>query len=168
MIFPIGGGYVTEAGPVFQRRDSVDTCTRIVEFCAGHRVMGHENKCSNLHGHQYKVELHASGPIDGIGRIVDFSVLKLTIGHWIEHHWDHGFLLHCKDDEAIRRIVDFVTRDGHKQKHYLFDDNPTAENLASFLLHKICPKLLEHSAVRVVKVVVWETPNCYATAELDA
>ena len=53
------------------------TCTRKIHFCAGHRVMHHENKCATAHGHNYYVELIAEAPsLDESGRVVDFSVLK--------------------------------------------------------------------------------------------
>lgn len=29
------------------------TCTRRLQFCAGHRVLGHEGKCARPHGHNY-------------------------------------------------------------------------------------------------------------------
>ena len=42
--------------------------------------------------------------------------------------------------------------------------NPTAENLAFYLLHKVCPEELIHTGVTVTHVRVWETENCYADA----
>ena len=44
--------------------------------------------------------------------------------------------------------------------------NPTAENMAHFLLTEICPAVLKMTEVTVTKVEVWETENCYAIAEL--
>jgi 6-pyruvoyltetrahydropterin/6-carboxytetrahydropterin synthase len=144
------------------------TCTRIIEFCAGHRVLGHENKCAHLHGHQYKVEITAEGGQDAIGRVVDFSVIKEAIGGWIDQHWDHGFLLNASDP-AVGYFSTFVPRNGQVQKHYLFMGNPTAENIAKLLLTGIAPTQLKaHGAdhITVVKVKVWETPNCFAIAKL--
>jgi 6-pyruvoyltetrahydropterin/6-carboxytetrahydropterin synthase len=40
--------------------------------------------------------------------------------------------------------------------------NPTAENLAKYLLWEVCPKLLKGAGVIVYKVVFRETDNCYA------
>ncbi|MBF0198688.1 MAG: 6-carboxytetrahydropterin synthase, partial [Planctomycetes bacterium] len=45
--------------------------------------------------------------------------------------------------------------------------NPTAENLAYYLLHEVCPKELKGMGVIVHKVVLWETENCYAEVDLD-
>lgn len=140
------------------------TCTRKLQFCAGHRVMGHENKCAHLHGHNYIVHVTAQADnLDSVGRIVDFSVLKKEVGEWIEINWDHGFLLNEKDHEAVNLIKGFM--DGN-QKLYLLDENPTAENIATFLVN-LGNKLLKDYGINVVKVLVWETPNCYAEANLD-
>src|SRR5262249_14498003 len=59
----------TKTGPV--------TCTRLLQFDAGHRVYQHEGKCANLHGHRYTAEITAQAEaLDKIGRVIDFSVLK--------------------------------------------------------------------------------------------
>ncbi len=141
----------------------VVTCTRKIQFCAGHRVMGHENKCVHLHGHNYEVHITAQGQShDNVGRVIDFSVLKGEIGSWIERQWDHGFLLWEKDVTAIETIKGFL--DGG-QKLFIFPDNPTAENLASYIL-RLGNDLMADKRISIVKVVVWETPNCYAEASL--
>lgn len=144
---------------------STVTCTRKIQFCAGHRVMGHENKCAHLHGHNYIVHITAQAEtLDKIGRIVDFSVLKNIIGEWIETNWDHGFLLYDKDVEAVELIEKFLNG---KQKYFLLSSNPTAENIASFILN-LGNNLLKDEGIKIVKIVVWETPNCYAEASLEA
>ena len=50
---------------------------RQVKFCAGHRLLGHEGKCANLHGHNYLIQFHVTGnEIDELGRVVDFGVIN--------------------------------------------------------------------------------------------
>jgi len=100
--------------------------------------------------------------LDGIGRVVDFSVLKGEVGSWIEQQWDHGFLLWEKDSEAIETLKGFINGG---QKLFIFPDNPTAENLASYIL-RLGNDVMADKRIRIVKVVVWETPNCYAEAVL--
>jgi 6-pyruvoyltetrahydropterin/6-carboxytetrahydropterin synthase len=140
---------------------SAVTCTRKIQFCAGHRVMGHENKCAHLHGHNYEVHVTAEAEVlDGIGRVLDFSVLKDRLGGWIEDHWDHGFLLWDQDNAAISALEGFLNG---QQKLFLFPENPTAENLAAYILN-LGNELLADGHIRIVKAVVWETPNCYAEA----
>ena len=141
------------------------TCTRKIHFCAGHRVYQHESKCAHPHGHQYCAEITATASdLDHLGRIIDFSVLKDSIGSWIDRNWDHGFLLWQDDPlESIWR--------SHEAfggcKWYMMPTNPTAENIAKHLLHDICPMLLDGFDVTVIKVRIDETPNCYAEASLE-
>ncbi len=130
---------------------------RKLDFCAGHRVVGHEGKCKNLHGHQYQIEVHATAPdLDSLGRVIDFSVLKDRVGSFIDKEWDHGFLLWNKDSEALQAMA-IITG----QKIFLLPYNPTAENIARFLLQS-CRSLLNSSGVSVYKIVCHETPNCRA------
>lgn len=137
------------------------TCTRRIQFCVGHRVYGHESKCSNLHGHNYVVLFTARGvdeALDALGRVIDFSVLKEKLGGWIECHWDHGFVLWDEDQEAI----DAVKSVGG-QKLYLLPYNPTAENLADHLLG-VSSGELHGTGVQVIEIEIWETENCKAVA----
>ena len=138
--------------------------TRRIDFCAGHRVKGHESKCANLHGHNYSVFITASAPeLDSVGRVVDFSVLKETIGAWIDSHFDHGFILHTDDALAIELVSGFSTENLKKQKLFLLPYNPTAENIARYICEVVAPDLLEgYPEITVTKVVVQETPNCAA------
>ncbi len=137
-------------------------CIRRVWFCAGHRVWGHENKCAWLHGHNYLAVFHASATrLDDIGRVIDFSVLKNRLGGWIEEHWDHGFILH-RDDREARRAVESLA----DQRVFLLDVNPTAENLAAYLLHTVAPEVMAGTGVVITRVVVWETNNSSAEASL--
>lgn len=138
------------------------TAMRRLNFCAGHRVLNHEGKCATPHGHEYTVYIHAeSDGLDAIGRVIDFSVLKDRIGGWIEANWDHRFLCNAEDWRllgALRRVA--ADEGGRDPWEAPF--NPTAEEIARFLLETVCPSALEGTGVRVVRVEVWETPNCKA------
>jgi 6-pyruvoyltetrahydropterin/6-carboxytetrahydropterin synthase len=130
--------------------------------------MGHENKCAHLHGHNYVVHLEARAllGLDSVGRVVDFSVLKDLVGGWIDDNWDHGFIFHRQDEAVMKALGEFEVESGVKQKWFALDRNPTAENLASYLLHCVCPQLLGQRSVQVIRVVVEETENCSAEARL--
>jgi 6-pyruvoyltetrahydropterin/6-carboxytetrahydropterin synthase len=137
------------------------TCTRRLTFEAGHRVYLHESKCANLHGHSYKIEIEASAPeLDDIGRIIDFSVLKSAVGGWIDDKWDHGFLLFEDDNVAFTSVTSMSS----SQKVFVLPYNPTAENIARYLLEVVCPSVLTGTGVTVNRVVVHETENCKAEA----
>jgi len=137
-------------------------CTRRIQFCAGHRVHNHESRCKNFHGHNYVAFFEAQAPeLDPLGRVIDFSVLKESIGGWIDQYWDHGFL-YWKDDREAHEVLRLVAG----QKLYVMPTNPTAENMAHYLLTTICPRQLSlvSSSVVVRKVIIWETENCFAEA----
>ena len=125
-------------------------CTRRLTFCAAHRLMGHEGGCANLHGHNYTVEVTATGDLDPVGRVVDFAEIKQGIGGWIDANWDHGFI-HRQDDPLATLVGGKV---------FALAGNPTAENMAEFLLNWVAPLVLP--GVTVTRVRVWETETSYA------
>lgn len=134
------------------------TCTRRLTFETGHRVLGHEGKCINPHGHSYKLFLTAiSTGLDNLGRVIDFSVLKDILGKWIDDNLDHAFIIYDKDIE----LKEFYKRN-HNYKHYIMNTNPTAENIALHLLNDICPILLKYTNVQIIHIKLYETENCYA------
>lgn len=138
------------------------TCTRRLEFDAAHRVMRHESKCRNLHGHRYAVEVTVTAPeLDGLGRVVDFGVIKERLGEWIDREWDHQTIL-WEEDKALGTAIEAETG----QKIAYLPMNPTVENLAKYLLETVCPALFAPPLV-VTGVKIWETPNCSAEASHD-
>ena len=136
------------------------TVYRKFEFDAGHRLMGHESRCVYLHGHRYRVTVQVEPEVglDTIGRVIDFSVIKDTLGAWLDHNWDHQMILNSADTDAIEAVSRFC-RYGSP---YLLPYNPTAEYLAKYLIEEICPALFKNVPVQVVKITVDETPNCSA------
>lgn len=132
-------------------------CIRRIQFCAGHRVLGHEGKCANPHGHQYGLEVVAvSEGLDSLGRVIDFSVLKDRIGSWIDENFDHGFLVNEQDLELYAALSSVKPN-----KIYVCKFNPTAENIAKFLLEEVCPVLMTGTGVNVIAITLHETPNCF-------
>ncbi len=138
------------------------TAVRRVQFCAGHRVLGHEGPCGQFHGHNYVVFFHAAAEaLDDLGMVVDFNVLKVRLGGWIQQHWDHGFICHHRD-EAARQALAAISG----QKLFLLEANPTAENMARYLLEKVGPQQLGGTGVQLVRVILWETENCHVEVDL--
>jgi 6-pyruvoyltetrahydropterin/6-carboxytetrahydropterin synthase len=139
------------------------TIMRRIKFCAGHRLYKHESKCAFFHGHNYVADFYVhSEEMDSVGRVIDFSVLKTQFKGWIDDNWDHGFLLLDTDDNAINAIKQVVPC-----KYYLLPYNPTAENMARYLLEEVCPKILSPLGVSAAKVVIWETDEAFAEASID-
>lgn len=135
---------------------------RYHDFCAGHRVVGHENKCAHIHGHNYRVHFKVvAEDLDSIGRVIDFSVIKSRLCQWLEDNFDHKFLMYKRDPllEDFKKIVpkDLV----------VVDFNPTAENIAKYLVNEIAPLRLLGTRCKLVKCVVEETRKCKATYEIE-
>lgn len=148
------------------------SAVRYHDISCGHRVSGHEGKCANLHGHEYRIHFHCEGELDGIGRVLDFSVIKQKLCMWLEENWDHKFLAWEKD-EAFRELSELVSKYSFPARTRftaaLLGDsivwvpfNPTAENIAQYLVEVIGPQLLVGTGVRVTKCVVEETRKCAA------
>jgi len=134
----------------------VTTITRRFEWDAAHRVLGHEGKCRYLHGHRYRADVEVSSPsLDGIGRVIDYSVLKEVVGGWIDQWWDHNAILH-NDDPLLKHGEVF---DGRPP--WVMGANPTAENLARALFEQ-AEEMLVEKGLTVQSVRVYETPNCWA------
>ncbi len=136
------------------------TITRRLEWDAAHRVLRHESKCATLHGHRYVALVTCTAPsLDDCGRIIDFGVVRERVGTWIDDNWDHTTLV----NRADYSLVAFTSMDelNGKRKAYVFDGEPTAENIATNLL-AIARTLLEGTGVTVTAVEVFETPNCSA------
>lgn len=135
---------------------------RYHDFCAGHRVVGHESKCANLHGHNYRIHFHCEaeqGELDKVGRVIDFSVIKSTVCEWLENNWDHRMLLWTEDPYKMSlTIVDHSI--------VIVPFNPTAENMAEHLLTEVCPNLLQPLGIQVTKIQIDETRKCSVTCEV--
>ena len=140
------------------------TIMRRVKFCAGHRLHRHGGKCEFFHGHNYVADFYVTADeVDDVGRVIDFADLKRLFKGWLDEHWDHGFVLNEADENGIQAI-----KQVEPSKYYVLPNNPTAENMASYLLNEVCPRLLADTGVTATKVVIWETDESFAEASLDS
>lgn len=139
------------------------TATRKLEWDAAHRVLKHESKCATLHGHRYVALVTCTADeLDGCARVIDFGVIRDIVGKWIDDNWDHTTLVNRADHDLIA----FTTADylnNSKRQPYVFEGEPTAENIAIHLLG-VARSLLAMTGVFVTTVEVFETPNCSAKA----
>ena len=116
-------------------------------FSSAHQLRGYKGKCENLHGHNYKIEIYARGrELDNIGLLVDFVELKAAA------------------DEVVRYL-------DHRNINELppFDRelNPSAENLARYILERVASACGGDGRVQVYKVRCFETPTSVATYQID-
>jgi 6-pyruvoyltetrahydropterin/6-carboxytetrahydropterin synthase len=89
------------------------------------------HKCSRLHGHSFRVEVHVEGPVQSeAGWVIDFADIK-TAFNPIHDQLDHYYL---NEIEGL--------------------SNPTSENLAIWIWKRLSPTLSGLS-----KIVVRETCN---------
>ena len=134
------------------------TCTKRLEWDAAHRVTQHGGKCANLHGHRWAAEITVVGETGPEGMVLDFGVIKATIGRWIDEKWDHAMLASDRDQNIIQLCKDF------DWKVYVFPFEPTAENLAECLREVAARQIGEASGLKVDSVRICETPTSWATA----
>lgn len=119
--------------------------TRTYFFEAAHYLPevpdGH--KCKRDHGHNYQVDVSVGGVVDKTGFIIDFWEL----------------------DKIVDPIVFIV--DHHKLNDIEGLENPTAENIAAWFIHKINTKLGGiPGKFSVSKVRVYETQFCWAEVSI--
>jgi 6-pyruvoyltetrahydropterin/6-carboxytetrahydropterin synthase len=104
---------------------------KIFTIEAAHRLpnLPAEHKCSRLHGHSFRIELHVSGPVaEPEGWIMDFAEIGRAFQPLYEQ-LDHHYLNEIPGLE-----------------------NPTSENLARWIWQRLKPAL-----PALTKVVVRET-----------
>lgn len=120
------------------------------------------------------------GKLDDVGRVIDFSVVKTTLCQWLEDNWDHKFL-HWEKDLLIDGLKNLVSQDwkmssrpsiteldGDAFFHSLvaLPFNPTAENLAAYMVEVIGPQLLDEHGVQLVECTIEETSKCHVNYSL--
>jgi len=141
------------------------TITRKLEFDAGHRIPDHKSQCRNLHGHRYTLEITLTGAViseegsSDNGMIMDFSDVKALAKQHLVDVWDHAFIVYAKD-AGLRQFLESIP--GHKT--VVIDSIPTVENLAqvAFSILKSVYRDRYGTGLRLHKLVLHETPNCWA------
>lgn len=132
---------------------------RYHDISCGHRVHGHEGKCRNLHGHNYRIHFTCvaeDGALDGVGRVIDFSQVKARLCMWIEEHWDHRFLI-WEEDPMKAHLLEL------DPTVVVVPFNPTAENIAQYLVEVVGPAQLAGTGIKLSEVMVEETMKCFAS-----
>lgn len=147
------------------------TAERYHDISCGHRVVGHETKCRHLHGHNYRVTFVCTADdLDGIGRVIDFSVIKERLCMWLEDNWDHKFL--AWEHDPVLKQMEYAMLDCDHSTDFAesmvwLPFNPTAENMAQYLVEVIGPQQLAGTGVILASVNVQETRKCSSTFILE-
>jgi 6-pyruvoyltetrahydropterin/6-carboxytetrahydropterin synthase len=114
----------------------------VTRFAAAHQLKMVSQKCENLHGHNWKVEVRVAGEkLNSAGVLVDFGELKKHVAEIITE-LDHRFLNETE----------------------FFNNNtpPSSENIA-FYIAKGLEKKLNGADARVTRVSAWESDDACAT-----
>ncbi len=118
-------------------------------FAAAHAIRGHAGECRHLHGHNYRVRVHAAAErLDDLGMVVDFADLKEVVGE----------VLAPFDHRVINEVPPFDRR------------NTTAELIAEFVGREVGTRLAARTEgrVHVARVEVWENETACAVFEPPA
>ena len=123
-----------------------------IEFCYGHRLLGHPGRCRHAHGHNAVAEVEVrAASLDALGMVRDFAEVEGVVRAWVDRELDHKMILKRGDPlvEALRSVGEPVC---------VIDANPTAERIAR-LVHDAAAD----AGLPVVRVTLWETPSSFAT-----
>ena len=122
-----------------------------------------QNKCVNLHGHSYVLEVTVgSDVLSEQDMVMDFYHVKNALKDLIDEI-DHSFIIDVSDP-MYPELRDVAQKFG-AMKIFPVDFCPTAEALAKFFYDHLTKKLEEVGLlgeVKVVKVVLWETATSKA------
>ncbi|MEK7683764.1 MAG: 6-carboxytetrahydropterin synthase QueD [Nitrospirota bacterium] len=110
-------------------------------FAAAHQLRGYKGKCEQLHGHNWKVQVHVvAEKLNDIDIAIDFHDLKELLDEVVAP-LDHSFL---------NDIFPFTEK------------NPSSENIAKWIYDSLNKKLPDEH-VQVSAVTVWESETTAAT-----
>ncbi len=110
-------------------------------FAAAHQLRMVADKCENLHGHNWKIEVYVKGDkLNDAGILMDFGEIK--------HH-----------------VADIMTVLDHKFLNELEifpNGNPSSESIARYIADTLQAKI-DDPAIAVARVTAWESDNASAT-----
>ena len=129
-------------------------------FDSAHFLSDYEGKCSNIHGHRWRVEIEVQsetlvngGQLDGM--VIDFGDLKRDVKDMVDFY-DHSLII---QKETMRKeTLNCLIEDGFKLIEVKF--RPTAENLAAFFFN-----CMKEKGYNVKRATVYETPTNSAAYE---
>jgi 6-pyruvoyltetrahydropterin/6-carboxytetrahydropterin synthase len=129
-------------------------------FDSAHFLSHYEGKCSNIHGHRWRVvveiqseTLIQEGNFEGM--VMDFSDIKKDIKALVDE-LDHALII---QKDSLRDVTkQCLLEDGFKIIEV--DFRPTAEHLAAYFYQQ-----MENKGYDMKRVTVYETPNNSAIYE---
>jgi len=114
----------------------------VTHFAAAHQLKMVAEKCENLHGHNWKIEICVAGKnLNNAGVLIDFGELKQHVSVIMEG-LDHKFL---NDLDAFKHSFP-----------------PSSENIAYYIA-KTLQTMINSAEIKVTRVTAWESENACAT-----
>lgn len=130
------------------------TVKAVAHFDSAHFLSGYDGKCSNIHGHRWKIEvvcysenLPESG--EKRGMVVDFSDLKKSLKE-IADNLDHALIY--ESNTLKKTTEEALLSEGFHIIPVSF--RPTAENFAKYIYDEMTKK-----GFKILKTAVYETPE---------
>ncbi|WP_294152817.1 6-carboxytetrahydropterin synthase [uncultured Clostridium sp.] len=127
-----------------------------VQFDMAHYLSGYDGKCSNIHGHRYRLiaqigseNLQSEGQCRGM--VDDFSNFKNAL-KTIENTFDHKLVI--EDNEDGRKLAEKLRELPNDFDIYFVDYRPTAEEMSRDIFNR-----LKAMGLAVCEVELFETPN---------
>jgi 6-pyruvoyltetrahydropterin/6-carboxytetrahydropterin synthase len=119
-------------------------------FEAAHRLIrNYEGKCTNNHGHSWRVRLYIEAIVlDNRDMVIDFQETKV-LKQWIDETLDHATLL-WEQDPMCKYIQD------SGQRIFVTKSNPTSEYMAKIILEKAI-ELFNNNRIKVHCIELNET-----------
>ncbi len=104
-----------------------------------------------------------------IGYAIDFKEIKRVGCQWIDDILDHGMILNPQD----YKLIDVTKQYGSKIWLMSLNGefaycNPSVENIAKEIFLAMNVLFESYENLRIHKITLYETPNCYTTCVLDS
>ena len=128
---------------------------KTLTFSYAHRLLKHQGKCMNYHGHNGVIEvLCENSSLDNRQMVVDFDEISEAVKDWIDTQFDHAMIIGPNDP-----IIPFLKKEN--QKHFITADEPTAEAMAKLVFDQA-----KIANLPIKSVTLWETPTSSATIRI--
>jgi 6-pyruvoyltetrahydropterin/6-carboxytetrahydropterin synthase len=113
----------------------------VSRFAAAHQLKMVAEKCENLHGHNWRVEVYVAGQeLNNAGVLMDFGEIKVH----------------------LREIIDSLDHKFLNELNLFSDGNPSSENIARYIAETMQAKI-QAPGIGISRVGVWESDDSCAT-----
>ena len=127
-----------------------------IQFDMAHYLSGYNGKCSNIHGHRYRLiaqigseKLQKEGQCRGM--IDDFSNFKNALKN-IEKTFDHKLVIENNDEGKL--LAEKLKELPNDYDIYFVEYRPTAEEMSRDIFNR-----LKDMGLPICEVELFETPN---------